>query len=97
MKGIDCEQRSEEWRTLRLGRLTASRAADVLATIKSGEAAARCDYRLQLVVERLTGQRVGRADQLVAARQAGEVEDEAVGLPVGQARAAADHLRVEGA
>ena len=49
-------QRSPEWFHARLGRLTGSRAADMLATIKSGEAAARRDYRLQLVCERLTGQ-----------------------------------------
>ena len=52
---IDADQRSEEWRLARCGRLTGSRASDVLATIKSGEAAARRDYRMQLVVERLTG------------------------------------------
>lgn len=50
------DQRSEEWRHARCGRLTGSRAADMLATIKSGEAAARRDLRLQLVCERLTGQ-----------------------------------------
>ena len=53
---IAVDQRSDAGRQARVGRLTASRAADVLATIKSGEAAARRDYRLQLVVERLTGQ-----------------------------------------
>lgn len=53
---IDAEQRSPEWFAARLGRVTGSRAADVLATIKSGEAAARRDYRVQLVVERLTQQ-----------------------------------------
>jgi putative phage-type endonuclease len=51
---VDAPQRSAEWFTARLGRLTGSRAADMLATIKSGEAAARRDLRLQLVVERLT-------------------------------------------
>ena len=50
------DQRSDEWRAARCGRLTGSRAGDMLATIKSGEAAARRDYRLQLVCERLTGQ-----------------------------------------
>lgn len=49
-------QRSPEWFQARLGRLTGSRAADMLATIKTGEAAARRDYRTQLVCERLTGQ-----------------------------------------
>lgn len=52
----DAEQRSPEWFAARAGRLTGSRAADMLATIKSGEAAARSDYRTQLVCERLTGQ-----------------------------------------
>jgi hypothetical protein len=51
---VDVPQRSPEWFQARLGRLTGSRAADVLATIKSGEAAARRDLRTQLVVERLT-------------------------------------------
>lgn len=53
---IDAEQRSPEWFAARAGLLTGSRAADMLATIKSGEAAARRDYRLQLVCERLTVQ-----------------------------------------
>ena len=53
---IDAPQRSPEWKRARAGRLTASRAKDVLATIKSGEAAARRDLRTQLVVERLTGE-----------------------------------------
>lgn len=48
-------QRSPEWFQARAGRLTGSRAKDMLATIKNGEAAARRDYRLQLVCERLTG------------------------------------------
>jgi YqaJ-like viral recombinase domain len=51
---IDAEQRSPEWFQARLGRLTGSRAGDMLATIKSGEAAARRDLRTQLVCERLT-------------------------------------------
>ena len=49
------EQRTPEWFAARAGRLTGSRASDMLATIKSGEAATRRDYRTQLVVERLTG------------------------------------------
>ena len=52
---IDCEQRSDAWFQTRLGKLTGSVAADMLATIKSGEAAARRDLRLRLVCERLTG------------------------------------------
>lgn len=53
------EQRSPEWFTARLGKVTASKINDVMATLKSGkEAAGRKDYRAQLVVERLTGQPV---------------------------------------
>lgn len=55
MKTFDVPQRSAEWFALRCGRLTGSCAADMLATIKSGEAAARRDLRLRLVCERLTG------------------------------------------
>lgn len=51
----EAEQRSPDWFAARVGRLTGSRAGDMLATIKSGEAAARRDLRLQLVCERLTG------------------------------------------
>lgn len=51
----EAEQRSADWFAARLGRLTGSRAGDMLATIKSGEAAKRRDYRTQLVLERLTG------------------------------------------
>jgi hypothetical protein len=53
---VNADQRSPEWFKARAGRLTGSRAADMLATIKTGEAAARRDYRMQLVTERLTGQ-----------------------------------------
>ncbi len=51
---IDAPQRSVAWFQARLGRLTGSRAGDMLATIQKGEAAARRDLRTQLVVERLT-------------------------------------------
>lgn len=48
-------QGSQEWHELRLGKITASRIADVIAQIKTGEAASRADYRIELVCERLTG------------------------------------------
>ena len=51
------EQRSEEWFQARLGKVTASRVVDVLAKIKSGESASRRNYKIQLVSERLTGER----------------------------------------
>ena len=50
------EQRSPEWFAQRLGKVTASRINDVLATLKNGnEAASRRAYRFQLALERLTG------------------------------------------
>lgn len=52
---VECEQRTETWFAARAGRATASKAGDVLAKIKTGEAAARRDYRFQLAIERLTG------------------------------------------
>lgn len=48
-------QGSPEWRAVRAGKATGSKADAILAKIKSGEAAARRDYRMQLVAERLTG------------------------------------------
>lgn len=51
----DVAQRTPEWAALRCGRLCGSRAADMLATIKSGgEAAGRRNLRVQLVLERIT-------------------------------------------
>ena len=49
------EQRTEEWFSARLGKVTASRVADVLAKIKSGESASPKNYKMELVVQRLTG------------------------------------------
>ena len=48
------EQRTEEWFAARLGKVTASRVADVLTKIKSGESASRKNYKMELVVQRLT-------------------------------------------
>lgn len=51
----NCEQRSEEWRQVRLGRLTGSCANDMLKTVDKGEAAGRRNLRTRLVLERITG------------------------------------------
>lgn len=56
MKIIEWPQGSAEWRQARAGLVTASRMCDVIARIKTGEAAARRDYRAQLVAEILTGE-----------------------------------------
>ncbi len=49
------EQRTPEWFAKRLGKVTASRIADLMARTKSGPAASRANYMAQLVTERLTG------------------------------------------
>lgn len=49
------EQRSPEWYAARLGKATASRFNDIMSKIKTGEAAARKNYRAELVAERLSG------------------------------------------
>lgn len=48
-------QGSPEWFAQRLGKVTASRVADVIAKTKSGWGASRANYMAQLVAERLTG------------------------------------------
>ena len=48
-------QGSLEWFQARSGLVTASRMKDVLAKIRTGEAATRKNYKAQIVVERLTG------------------------------------------
>ena len=55
MKILEFPQGSESWLAARAGKVTASRIVDVLARIKSGEAAARRDYKAQVVAEILTG------------------------------------------
>lgn len=49
------EQGTAEWMAQRLGKVTASRVADVVAKTKSGWGASRANYMAQLVAERLTG------------------------------------------
>lgn len=49
------DQGSDEWKRMRLGKVTASRIADMLSKTKTGWGASRANYRSQLVSERLTG------------------------------------------
>jgi len=51
------EQRSDAWFQARIGKVTASRVADVLAKTKTGYSATRDNYMAQLVCERLTGEK----------------------------------------
>lgn len=54
---IDVEQGTDDWFQARLGKVTASRVADVMARTKTGYGADRANYAAQLIVERLTGQK----------------------------------------
>lgn len=49
-------QGSPEWFAIRLGKVTASRVADVVARTKSGPSASRANYMAELIAERLTGE-----------------------------------------
>lgn len=51
----ELEQGSTAWLQARLGRVTASRVADVVAKTKSGYSASRANYMAELITERLTG------------------------------------------
>ena len=50
------EQRTPEWHAARLGKVTASRVADVIAKTKTGWGASRANLMADLIVERLTAQ-----------------------------------------
>ena len=77
---IDVAQRTPEWFAARLGRLTGSAAKDMLAEIRTGEAAGRRDLRTRLVLERLT--HLSQEDGFInTAMQWGiDHEDEAFGV-----------------
>ena len=49
------EQGSTEWHQARLGKVTASRVAEIVGKTKSGYSASRATYMGQLICERLTG------------------------------------------
>lgn len=49
------EQGTDAWRQQRVGKVTASRIADIMAKTKTGVSASRGNYLAELLVERLTG------------------------------------------
>jgi putative phage-type endonuclease len=53
-------QGSPEWLAARVGKVTASRIADVVAKTKTGYGASRASYMAELIAERLTGQAAER-------------------------------------
>ena len=70
----DLEQGSPEWLAARVGRVTASRIADVMAKGKGGEAQTRLNYKWQLVAEVMTGQ--SQEDRFFSQAMAWGVEQE---------------------
>jgi len=52
----EIEQRSEAWFRARLGKVTASSVADVLAKTKTGVSTSRGNYLIKLAIQRVTGQ-----------------------------------------
>jgi len=69
-------QGSDEWFKERLGKVTASRIADLMAKTKSGWGAGRKNYEAQLIAERLTGE-VAETFKSPAMERGNEVEAEA--------------------
>jgi len=68
------EQRTDDWFKARLGKVTASRVADVMAKTKTGPAASRQNYAAQLILERLTGE---KADSFTNAAMQWGIDTEA--------------------
>lgn len=54
----DIVQGSDAWFADRLGKVTASRVANVIAKTKSGDSTSRENYCVELALERITGQRI---------------------------------------
>lgn len=69
-------QGSAEWFEQRRGKVTASRIADLMAKTKSGYAASRQNYLMQLLCERLTG-KVEESYKSEAMKRGNELEPEA--------------------
>lgn len=72
-------QRNDEWYSARLGRVTASRVADVVAKTKTGWGASRANYMAELIAERLTGTKA-ESYQSKAMERGTELEPEAIAL-----------------
>lgn len=72
VKGVD--QQTPDWLQMRIGCVTASRVADVMAKLKKGgEAAARRDYKTEIICEMLTGR---AADHYVTPAMEWGIENE---------------------
>lgn len=67
-------QRTPEWRAARLGKVTGSRIAELMARTKTGYSTSRANYMAELVCERLTGT---NADSYVSSAMQWGVDNEA--------------------
>ncbi len=68
-------QGTPEWHQARLGKVTASRIADLTARTKTGWGASRDNYAVELITERLTGAPIDRySNANMQAGQAVEIE-----------------------
>jgi putative phage-type endonuclease len=54
---LEIKQGTDAWHQARLGKVTASKVADVMAKTKSGPSASRTNYMMELLCQRLTGAR----------------------------------------
>jgi putative phage-type endonuclease len=54
---VECDQGTPEWFAARLGKVSASRVADIVAKTKTGWSTSRANYAAELAAERLTGAR----------------------------------------
>ena len=52
---VAVQQGTAEWHQLRLGKVTASRVADILAKTKTGASASKQNYLIELAIQRVTG------------------------------------------
>jgi putative phage-type endonuclease len=74
---LELVQGTEEWYAARLGKVTSSRIADMVARTKSGWGASRANYMAELVAERLTGKPT-EGFQSAAMRRGKDVEPDAM-------------------
>jgi putative phage-type endonuclease len=77
MKVLDFPQGSPEWLAARVGLVTASRVADVIAKTKSGPSTSRAGYLGELVAELLTGASAASTFQNDDMRRGIELEPDA--------------------
>lgn len=54
---LEIKQGTDAWHQARLGKVTASKVADLMAKTKSGPSASRINYMMELLCQRLTGSR----------------------------------------